>query len=1013
MKKLLSLTLALALVLSFAPSSFAARFNTVERQEAETLKLQKAQGEAAAIDNANYSGGKGMELKVTAYENWLKNDFMRFAVPINQRAVFNIRLGVKKGPDQGIMQLWFPDINARIGQKIDLYSPTVEYAEIDLGDHMCNIQYSGRQFEVRVDGKNPQATAANINVDYIQLSYAKEWNPPAGKIPYLDGTVPVANGDEPYAWGQVNEGGTGRSNHLAMHPMDPDLVYMGTDMGGLYRWNNDTYEWKPLMDTAVTSDKTEYLGIDGVALDPQNPDVVYVCVGTSSAKGNAYMGAVLKSTNRGDTWVETGFKSLFSSNVDPSRSMHERIAVDPGNSNNVWVTTPTEGFFRSKDAFATWEKVTLPVELTKNKVFPGIIAFDERTKTEEGCTRFYVSVYDYGLLVTEDGGETWSDVIGCPSKRIRNMEYSEDGTFAVSTSNAGLWTFKDGVWMDVSPTSDKVWGTVAIGRNNSKYMITSWNKGPVGSFGQYTYYTLDGGQNWRMITDDMVRNHTTPRLEWGAFMANVTDYAIDPRNPGRVMMCGWSNFFMTEDIFAANPVFTNHTKGVEHGCVNQMISLPVGARLIVSAYDHGGGRYTDVTQYYDEMLPPKETNPARMAFSENDPNFIVRAGKGHGVYSTDNGINWRSFPTVPEELKSVEVHDVVVSSDVNPETGLPVISMLGYGQPPFVTFDLGATWTKSEGGENWHNASKWGRAKRLAADPNSPETIYYLGKTALYRSDDWGKTYVQVTSFSASEYNEAVVRTSFGKNSGVFVSDSGNGKLYRSTSKGELFTEIGNFTWVRDFSFGKEKEPGSPATMFVWGTNNGVRGLHRSHDNGKTWEVLHDDKTAKEKLVTTMVICADRQTYGVIYVGSSGRGIKFGVPRDAENIFYTNKDDKVKVMINNQLEIFDVEPQIIDSRTMVPMRQIFEDVGAVVEWDDATKTVTARRKVSDNYGIDETTVSLTIGSNKITINGEEQTMDVVPQIVGGRTMVPVRFISEALGAKVDWVSDLQLVKIVI
>ena len=1013
MKKLISICLALTLILGMVPAAFAARFGTVEKQETETLRLQKAQGEHAIVENANYSGGQGRELKVTKYDEWLKNDYMRFAMPINQRAVFNIRLGVKKGPDQGIMQLWFPDVNARIGQKIDLYSPTEQYTEVDLGDHMCNIQYSGRQFEVRVDGKNPQATAANINVDYIQLTYVKEWQPPAGKIPYLDGTAPVANGDEPYAWGQVMEGGTGRSNHLVMHPMDPDLVYMGTDMGGLYRWNNDTYEWKALMDTAVTADKTEYLGIDGVAVDPNDPNVVYVAVGTSSKKGNAYMGAVLKSTDKGDTWKETGFKALFSSNVDPSRSMNERIAVDPGNSNNVWVTTPTSGFFRSKDAFATWEQVELPVELTKNKVFPGIIAFDERTKTEDGCSRFYVSVYGHGLLVTEDGGQSWADVPGCPSARIMNMEYSSDGTFAVATSNAGLWTYKDGVWKDVSPTSDKKWTTVAIGRDNSKYMITSWGKGPVGSFGQYTYYTLDGGQSWRMFTDDMVRNHTTPRLEWGAFMANVTDYVIDPRNPGRVMMCGWSNFFMTENIFAENPVFTNHTIGIEHGCVNQMISLPVGARLIVSAYDHGGGRYTDVTQYYDEMLPPKETNPARMAFCENDPNFIVRAGKGHGVYSTDNGINWRSFPTVPEEIKKVEVHDVVVSSDVHPETGVPVISMLGYGQPPFVTFDLGATWTKSEGAANWHNSSKWGRGKRLAADTSSPETIYYLGKTALYRSDDWGKTYTQVTSFDASEYNSAVVRTSFGKNSGVFVSDSGSGKLYRSSSKGELFTEIGNFTWVRDFSFGKEKDANSPATMFVWGINNGVRGLHRSHDNGKTWEVLHDDKTAKEKIVTTMVICADRQTYGVIYVGSSGRGIKFGVPRDAENIFYTNKDDAVKVMINNQLEIFDVEPQIIDSRTMVPMRQIFEDVGAVVEWDAATQTVTARRKVSDNYGIDETTVSLTIGSNKITINGEEQTMDVVPQIVNGRTLVPVRFISEALGAKVEWIADSQVVKIVI
>ena len=162
-----------------------------------------------------------------------------------------------------------------------------------------------------------------------------------------------------------------------------------------------------------------------------------------------------------------------------------------------------------------------------------------------------------------------------------------------------------------------------------------------------------------------------------------------------------------------------------------------------------------------------------------------------------------------------------------------------------------------------------------------------------------------------------------------------------------------------------------------------------------------------------MLLCADRQTYGIVYVGTSGHGIKYGVPKDAENIYYTNKDDAVKVMINNQLEIFDVSPQIINDRTMVPMRKIFEDVGAEVSWDEETRTVTARRKVSDNYGIDETTVSLTIGSNKITINGGEQMMDVAPLIVEDRTLVPVRFIAEALGAEVSWDEENQLVKIVI
>ena len=47
---------------------------------------------------------------------------------------------------------------------------------------------------------------------------------------------------------------------------------------------------------------------------------------------------------------------------------------------------------------------------------------------------------------------------------------------------------------------------------------------------------------------------------------------------------------MTDNIFAEKPIFTNHTIGVEHGCSCHMISLPKGARLIMSPYDYAGGR---------------------------------------------------------------------------------------------------------------------------------------------------------------------------------------------------------------------------------------------------------------------------------------------------------------------------------------------------------------------------------------------------------------------------------------
>lgn len=96
-----------------------------------------------------------------------------------------------------------------------------------------------------------------------------------------------------------------------------------------------------------------------------------------------------------------------------------------------------------------------------------------------------------------------------------------------------------------------------------------------------------------------------------------------------------------------------------------------------------------------------------------------------------------------------------------------------------------------------------------------------------------------------------------------------------------------------------------------------------------------------------------------------------------------------------------VEPQIINGRTMVPMRKIFETLGATVEWDGENRIVTGTKE--------DTEIKLQIGSNIATktVSGETKNieLDVTPTIVDGRTLVPVRFIAESLDKTVGWDSD--------
>jgi len=108
---------------------------------------------------------------------------------------------------------------------------------------------------------------------------------------------------------------------------------------------------------------------------------------------------------------------------------------------------------------------------------------------------------------------------------------------------------------------------------------------------------------------------------------------------------------------------------------------------------------------------------------------------------------------------------------------------------------------------------------------------------------------------------------------------------------------------------------------------------------------------------------------------------------------------KINVVINGYVKGFDVDPQIINSRTMVPMRAIFEEFGANVGWDESTATATAT--------LDDIIVKITRDSATAYINDNADTLDSPAVIVDGRFLVPLRFVSESFGAKVGWAVETQ------
>ncbi len=109
----------------------------------------------------------------------------------------------------------------------------------------------------------------------------------------------------------------------------------------------------------------------------------------------------------------------------------------------------------------------------------------------------------------------------------------------------------------------------------------------------------------------------------------------------------------------------------------------------------------------------------------------------------------------------------------------------------------------------------------------------------------------------------------------------------------------------------------------------------------------------------------------------------------------------VSVFYNNEKVLFDQLPVIDNGRTLVPLRAIFEKIGAEVSWDGETSTVTAVK--------DDTEIKLTLNSTTAYKNGEAITLDVPAKSVNGRTLVPVRFIADCFGVDVTWLPEYQRV----
>jgi hypothetical protein len=113
----------------------------------------------------------------------------------------------------------------------------------------------------------------------------------------------------------------------------------------------------------------------------------------------------------------------------------------------------------------------------------------------------------------------------------------------------------------------------------------------------------------------------------------------------------------------------------------------------------------------------------------------------------------------------------------------------------------------------------------------------------------------------------------------------------------------------------------------------------------------------------------------------------------------------ITVTLNGNIVDFpNQQPTIVDGRTLIPLRGVFDNMGYSIDWDGDTKTVTLEK--------DGSRISIQIGEAALYIDGSPVTIDVPAQIINGSTMIPMRAVADATGAKVLWDGDTKIATIV-
>ncbi len=715
--------------------------------------------------------------------------------------------------------------------------------------------------------------------------------------------VPVLPKAVPYQWRSVITLGGGFVTGIIFHPTEKGLMYARTDIGGAYRWNPADDTWIPITDMFGPAD-SNLKGIESLALDPKDPNLVYIAAGTyvDSWAGD---GAILRSNDRGQSW-ERFSTSLRMGGNQNGRSNGERMVVDPNDRNIILFGTRINGLQKSTNRGESFEPVKgFPKVDDPEKVGITFVTFDAASGTEGKPTPTiyagWASTKEPALYRSQDAGETWAPVPGAPKGVMpSHAEFDKNGTLYLTFANApgpgdqttgSVWKLDKGdKWTNITPLvpndapncGDKCdkfgYGglTVAFDKPGT-VMVTTLDRW---SRGDEIFRTEDGGKTWKPLAEKAIRDDAGAKyLYWGrekpSSVGWMGDIALDPTDPNHAFYVTGQGIWRSKNAGAAMQGTETHWKfeqwNFEETAVNDLASPPSGVPLLSMVGDLGGFRHEDLWKPPSGGMfqNPIFGNGHSIDFAEKAPSIVVRVGrmdkKLNGALSKDQGVTWKPFAAPMSGWGG----QIALSADGKSFVWSPKDSDAVFSN------DDGNTLKKVGGVGEHAKLADWAAvALKVASDRVNPKKFYaYNAKDgqALVSTDggaNFSVTYDSLNALPEYEMHLGQITTPFGIEGEIWVATGKD--VFRSTDSGKTFDVVESIDTGSGIAFGKAAPGKTRPSVFLNGKIEGQWGFYRSDDDAKSWVRINDDQ---HQYGGATVITGDPRVYGRLYIGTHGRGI--------------------------------------------------------------------------------------------------------------------------------------------